>query len=103
MPRSSRYTESRHQKQPPARVATSGPFAVIATPSSLRRHPVAEDVSGVALAQALERAIAQLSHTLASDAELARNLLQRHRAVAFEPEVQRQHATIPRREHLECA
>src|SRR4051794_11557276 len=96
-----RNTASRHQKQPPARVATSCvDFAVVAI-SNLRGHSVAEDVGRVALAQPLERAVAKLANAFARDTELARDLLQRHRAVAFEAEVEGQHATVARRKHLE--
>src|SRR6478609_9540134 len=69
----------------------------------LRRHPILQDSGRVAFAQPLERPIAELTHTLARDAEFASDLLQRHRPVALEAEVEDQHSTITRREHLERA
>ena len=77
-------------------VATLAPGSPVTTPPFRRA-----DVGGVALTQALEGAVAQLSHPLARNAELARDLLQRHRPVALEAEVQRQHTPIARLQHLE--
>src|SRR6185503_6895966 len=68
-----------------------------------RCHPVPQHVRRVALAQTLERAIAQLPDALPRDAELASDLLQRHRAAALQPEIEREHATITRRQNLERA
>src|ERR1041385_6671600 len=69
----------------------------------LRGHAVSQHVRCIRLTQPLERAVAKLANPLARHAELARDFLQSHRPAPLEPEVQRQHATISRREHLERA
>src|SRR5678816_917009 len=52
----------------------------------------------VALAQPLERAVAQLTDTLTRDAEHAADLLERVLAAAVEPEIEPQHLGIARRQ-----
>src|SRR6185503_10741231 len=64
-------------------------------------EPVAQHFRRVRLAQPLERAIAKLTHTLPRHSQLARDLLQRHRPVALETEVQREHAAVARRQYLQ--
>src|SRR5262245_36244301 len=93
--------------RPSGRCAIELPSSLIACPpgdrSALSRHPVTQDVRGVALAKALEGAVAKLSDPLARDTELARDFLQRHRASTLEPEVQHQHPRVAGREHRQRA
>src|SRR5512143_588835 len=60
-------------------------------------------VAQLALAQALERTVPQLAHTLACDAQHVADLLQRVLAAALETEVQAQHARIARGQRVQRA
>jgi hypothetical protein len=61
----------------------------------------AEGASHVAFTQPLERAVAELTHPFARDAEHGADLLERVLAAALESEVQAQHLRIARRQRAE--
>src|SRR5688572_8251295 len=56
----------------------------------------------VAFTQPLERAITQLTHALARNAEHRADLLERVLTTALEPEVQPEHLCVPWRKRTEC-
>src|SRR5688500_17692855 len=65
------------------------------------RREAAQRATDVALAKALERAIAKLTDALARDAEHRADLLERVLTSALESEVQAEDLRVPRRERAE--
>src|SRR5688500_2785316 len=106
------YTAARNRREPSARVrvrwtrergraSPPGPVRVVLAGALGLGREAAEGAPDVALAEPLERAVAQLAHALARDAEHRADLLERVLAPALEAEVEAQHLGVARRERAE--